>query len=448
MHDCLTKQDVLGEICCTLDPSCHEDMCSLTALAQTCTTFHHPALHVLWRWTPIEKLLRCLPKDLLVVETVNGGSPRMRLLRPVLLEDWDRARLHARHIRTIHVDSLVSSDPVLPTIGRCLPKDLFFNLRNICCDALGLSLMPRLVGPSLEKLDISLTKDCLVPALSTIVTKCPRLKVLGVDGSATSIASLAPLLEPSLPPVQGVTPAFTVPTSLNGLPLTYLILVFSDPPTASAAASFLTTLVATGCHTILTSLELSAYNSHMPTDSRPMSSEELRPLFCFVNLVTVRLELTGCDLDDATVLDMARAWGRIKDLRLMASSYEWPAEPMRPRTTLNCLRSFAEYCPHLAYLEMSIDASHIPILGRVSEELQSSHPLSKLSVPFSPITESLPVWEFLSALFPKITSITTERMDNNEDESLMYGEAIAYDNLWAEVVFTAKFFRYLSDKNK
>ncbi|KAJ7135651.1 hypothetical protein C8R44DRAFT_768808 [Mycena epipterygia] len=53
---------------------------------------------------------------------------------------------------------------------------------------------------------------------------------------------------------------------------------------------------------------------------------------------------------------MARAWPQIRSLKLRS----YFSRPVRPRATIQCLQSFAQYSPHLERLEISFDASTIP----------------------------------------------------------------------------------------
>ncbi|KAJ7612537.1 hypothetical protein FB45DRAFT_939262, partial [Roridomyces roridus] len=70
-------------------------------------------------------------------------------------------------------------------------------------------------------------------------------------------------------------------------------------------------------------------------------ASSLRRLFCFNNLTYVAMiTAVGFDLDNATIVDMARSWPHIESLTL-----ETRFGVSQPRTTLGCLEAFAQYLP-------------------------------------------------------------------------------------------------------
>jgi hypothetical protein len=63
-------------------------------------------------------------------------------------------------------------------------------------------------------------------------------------------------------------------------------------------------------------------------DSYVIRAETLRVLFSFTNLTTIVLKpIRGFDLDDEVVLDMARAWRRVEELRLAPAEKRSASEP-------------------------------------------------------------------------------------------------------------------------
>jgi hypothetical protein len=173
--------------------------------------------------------------------------------------------------------------------------------------------------------------------------------------------------------------------------------------------------------------EFGSFDSEEPVNYliRPQT---LRTLFCFVNLTSVSiLSAVGIDLDDTTVTDMARSWRRIE--RLEFQSYYGNAAP---RATLRCLEAFPKYCPHLAKLSISFDASVFP----TSPADLTLGCLKHLDVEASPISRALPVARFLGRIFPSLGNISTLRdsLDGDGDWEMEVGPAaLQYDHHWKQV---------------
>ncbi|KAJ7495543.1 hypothetical protein FB451DRAFT_1121995 [Mycena latifolia] len=152
-------------------------------------------------------------------------------------------------------------------------------------------------------------------------------------------------------------------------------------------------------------------------DQFRISGAILRTLFCFVNMVSVSLEQPfGFDLDDADIFDMARTWPRLEFLALAA----YPA--LKPRVTIQGLYAFAQQCPNLDYLEITVDGTVVvpaPPAGSVSQ-----HSLRVLNVSGSLINSPNAVATFLSTIFPQ----TDVEFDLEEA-----GEEGKYRARWEEV---------------
>ncbi|KAJ6573184.1 hypothetical protein DFH09DRAFT_1312432 [Mycena vulgaris] len=90
-----------------------------------------------------------------------------------------------------------------------------------------------------------------------------------------------------------------------------------------------------------------------------------RPLFYFTNLVSLKIFMScGPDVDDGTILDMARAWPHLEELHL-ESHQQWPMAP--PRTTLLALHAFSQHCRSLRRLDLSFDTVVVPRLPPPSD---------------------------------------------------------------------------------
>ncbi|KAJ7886557.1 hypothetical protein B0H14DRAFT_2697222 [Mycena olivaceomarginata] len=186
-----------------------------------------------------------------------------------------------------------------------------------------------------------------------------------------------------------------------------------------------------GCsHSSLTSLSLGGDQriDEEGPESCIIAGNTLQLLFVFVNLTSVYIQSpSGFDLDNALISDMARAWTRIESLEL------WSKERVPCRVTLCCLRSFAQHCPLLESLAMTVDASDASMeLVTLSQTSQGS--LYTIRMMYSPIATPVPVAQFLSNLFPELWVVRTERDDSNDDEEDEDSvEDILHHGCWKEV---------------
>ncbi|KAJ7137374.1 hypothetical protein C8R43DRAFT_1109909 [Mycena crocata] len=129
MHHCLCVPEIVGMVCEELSGKSQ----ALAVLARSCTAFLEPALDVLWRdQKTLWNFLRCLPQDLFTVEDEGTGYRRlqaMRLLRPIVATDWDRALVYARRIRTLECEKppvRISYPDVLMATSMSFPGDCLF----------------------------------------------------------------------------------------------------------------------------------------------------------------------------------------------------------------------------------------------------------------------------------------------------------------------------------
>ncbi|KAJ7133092.1 hypothetical protein C8R44DRAFT_549147, partial [Mycena epipterygia] len=155
---------------------------------------------------------------------------------------------------------------------------------------------------------------------------------------------------------------------------------------------------------------------HPDVENYSLDISTLRTLFCFGNLTSVVIRSPlGFDLDDGAVLELARAWPRLESLHLK-SHVEQPRNP-----TLGCLQSFAEHCPSLRLLGITLDARQVPAPDHSSATRIIQRSLAILNVDSSPIAAPISVGRYLSGLFPCLRTVRA----NNDEE---------YDSeVWLEV---------------
>ncbi|KAF7329277.1 hypothetical protein MKEN_00188600 [Mycena kentingensis (nom. inval.)] len=88
---------------------------TVARLARTCKTFEQPALDVLWRFQrTLDNILKCLPPSVWEMRQGNrdnGWVGGIRIVQPVTIEQWARARTYARRVRILDLDwALLSPD--------------------------------------------------------------------------------------------------------------------------------------------------------------------------------------------------------------------------------------------------------------------------------------------------------------------------------------------------
>lgn len=126
--------------------------------------------------------------------------------------------------------------------------------------------------------------------------------------------------------------------------------------------------------------------------------ETIRPLLVFSNITHASLPFGDFDLDDAAIKEVAKAWPRVRFLKLCNGSC-----PPKPHLTLLALSYFAEHCPDLEHLHMFIDATVIPTTTPTSSR-RKRIPL-RLLLDKSPVSHPREVAGFITKCFPNISWI-------------------------------------------
>ncbi|KAJ7687603.1 hypothetical protein B0H17DRAFT_1136154 [Mycena rosella] len=487
MHHTLEVAEILESIFSHLDPS--QDFWGDTALD---LLWSHQTLGNVIRCLPAD----LWTLDEVTSPGAIGPHREMRLLRPVVETDWERPRVYTRRIKSLNFGApWIGLYEVFPDISLCFPRDLFpqlqrFEWRVGDCDP---SYVPLFACSTLVELSLG---HPIASILSIFAQKCPALRDIAIDalddldapnsnaiedvstfvGELRSIRSITVhslnwkalehlvqipalvhldliRLPTTLPPILDVVGICTlqklrIKPRAQIRPLTAFFRLFRNAPLASidvysfpadatvSDTSNLYSALAAGCaHTFLTELKLDAStpDNRADTDKYIIRGSSIRILFCFHNLMEVYIRSPyGLDMDADTVDGMARAWPRIQSLRF--TSFTCLVTPL----PIHCLLSFAQHCPDLAFLEMPLDATSIPDAGSPPGlAIDVSHRrLYKLYTPHSPIRAPYDVQIFLTALFPNLLWIETDRTgdDNESDDAIRrYGAEIAQDALWMEV---------------
>ncbi|KAJ7453813.1 hypothetical protein FB451DRAFT_1280836 [Mycena latifolia] len=466
----------------------------LAVLARTCSTFRGPALDHLWRFSTLANLLRCMPADLWVVN--EAGEPLwkcdMHPRRPIRAEDWNRVLVYAPRIQNLYSTCWdCDLSPILPMISVSLPDQLLPNLQTLHWwpSEASFHFIHLFLGPTITEITFSGSSIPAVSLLPTLALKCPTLKNVSIttgekravsaflrslecvesvhvdsmDHSALEHLSRLPTLTAlelnTLPTPLSLSPRLDLQPfavlrklrlgSLNietitqflrsckGVSLRSLNLDVQTCPTTAESHEFYRALSASVSRSSLTEVNfdvgISDFDGNSP--NLRIHRESIRLLVGFTNLVTINISSpVGIDLDDTTAADLARAWPHLEKMHMTS----YGVCRSLPNTTLECLHSFAMWCPRLASLTITLDGTSVPTPPSAVPGT-SQHALKLINVAHSQISTAIvPVAQFLSAIFPDLKRIRTSRdgFDNEDPEEMgLHGEAIAFHDLWKEVEF-------------
>ncbi|KAJ7867436.1 hypothetical protein B0H13DRAFT_1897581 [Mycena leptocephala] len=363
----------------------------LAALARTCKTFQNPALNALWRFQyHLFPALRCFPEDLWLASDDSDSFVAFR--RPLVPADWERPMFYWNRIQSFQIEALnmnLISLEVCETLRICSPSQTPFpKLRQIQWfdpHPAPLPLFSMFLSPLLNSICLvlkeSMTELSLLPALGVILY--PAL----IEPESTRIAvhpeADAAILEhiARLPSLKSLTGDRSIPRfrSLEVLHLTFTTpeistmivgavehnrLALSHPhlpsplPDSDETTRLYSTIASTRSYATLNSLTVEDDSNSLEIpdddafDSYVIRAETLRVLFSFTNL-------SGFDLDDEVVLDMARVWRRVEELRLAPAEKALSARA-NMRVTLVGIQAIAAHCLYLRKLELVFDASDVP----------------------------------------------------------------------------------------
>ncbi|KAJ7728875.1 hypothetical protein B0H16DRAFT_1697316 [Mycena metata] len=467
LGSCLRIPELVDLIFSNLTPSHFRgNRRDLVRLGRTCTKFHGPAMNILWETLDdFMRLLKCMPCDLFTIDYIHPGrKPTVRLLRPMASRDWDRALIYLPRVKIFNFPSFshFSFAEIIPALGECLPTDCVFP------NLLGLRWYPEHEAPfpsiqlfltsTIMSTDVALIPpSCVEVVLSALSARCPPLKKVEIelDGNAfqdmedTSrpyfstfvrqllviedlnmlipdaaslqhvgrLETLRDLYLPVLPP--HVLPR-TIELPLLFVDLSRLIIGKLDIESATnllrrcssdtvTGAFFLALTQCRRSHTSLRSLgirNLADDEPHLDQQRFRLRSHRIEHLFCFGNLTELEIQSPcGFELDDDVCREMARAWPHAERL-----TFEEHYIPRAWPVTLEALRSFAQHCPNLNRLRITLEARTIPRSPPSSGSAQMR--LENLHLGRSIISLYLEeMAKFVGSLFPNL--IYLEVMKNN-----------------------------------
>ncbi|KAJ7664059.1 hypothetical protein B0H17DRAFT_304113 [Mycena rosella] len=460
----------------------------LAVLARTSTVFHNTALDHLWNTQDtILNLLRCMPNDLWRIND-GLGVPKISLLRSIASSDWQRPLIYSHRVKSFLMHQPESSDFLqalsLFLLGDCIFPNLQ-NLRWLSPLPSSFHHISLFITPSIRHLSLLITGSfSQLSILSNLGAKCPALTHVAIyiatsQGTFPTLSTFArslmhvqsltiPLVDRAalehlsqLPHLQSLqftgsfTPEFSLTPTLASIPFPALIhltmyslqcgttlLTWSkhltlktlnirgiqEVPTKIDIRRFYAAIALHCAHPHLQEIIVgTSYDDVTPPgadeiDTYSVGRDMIEPLFPFANLVTVSLiHPVGFDLDDATILKMARSWPRLQSLFLTAR----PFHHMPSRVTLEGVYAFAEHCPRLRTLGITVDATSVPKIRIDKEQPRVTQlTLATLHVALSLIGNAGRVAVFLSAIFPELRWIQTfydgvlaEHEDEEEEEA-------------------------------
>jgi hypothetical protein len=167
----------------------------------------------------------------------------------------------------------------------------------------------------------------------------------------------------------------------------------NDYTPVTAVEQLYSALAARCSHIALQTLKIPA--GYRPDDADAalfsITGDVLRHLFCFKNMVTVSLgQPFGFNLHDGDIFDLTSSWPRLEFLVLKGLKHA-PS-----RVTLRALYAFAQHCPNLRFLAITLDATAIAGLeSDPSDERACQTKLEHIVLGFSSITTAAPVAAFL-----------------------------------------------------
>ncbi|KAJ7633444.1 hypothetical protein DFH06DRAFT_1479675 [Mycena polygramma] len=429
---------------------------TLASLARTCQTVQPPALAVLWaNQKDFTRLLKCLPSDLW--EEVVGTAPlsttvkKLELRRNITPSDWERVLVYAVYVKSfIQEGPMVLSWEMYQAISISLPTlPLFPNIRHLTWKTRNDTIFPyfrMLVGSKLQSISLDMdgsetARAALLPYLTTFYPKLTRLEYdpplteqpRVSQAICTAIRSLnhletltyagldLPTWHGSRTSVVWMSGEFQARVASTGPVFVALrdFTTFSEPP--GHIIKFLDAIDPDALEKFDLEIESpttteiwqtsgvveGAYDHEIPDKLELMlSTESIQPLLACANLAEVTLLAGhGINVDDALLKQMAQAWPRLEKLDLAPGCQ---SARYVPQITLRGLIPLAEHCPRLASLALVLDTTLAdPYPSEKPGGGISNSALRDLEVVESPLSLPIPVGLFLSAIFPKLESVTS-----------------------------------------
>ncbi|KAJ7166209.1 hypothetical protein C8R46DRAFT_1276078 [Mycena filopes] len=407
MHNCLKISEIVDLICSHsrhqppwLRKSDRLTAHDLAAIARTCVFFEGPALDHLWNYADLARLLvYWMPLDLWTVDYDPRVWPKdnkmiiikIRQLRAVQASDWDRLKLYLPRVKTLR-SGMAGWDlsEIFPTLSVALPQTLFCdrNLHWRHTDDESHYVHPFL-GPELTGIEIypfSATAPSLLPTLTATcpISSCPDSDLPSLHAStldhlsrSSTLTTLILHIAPTLPLALSGEPTFTSLRDLtleNATSTTFFSLCSEAPVNTLHISTDTILLTAVDVHALLTSIPAGVAYASLTELTFTGYRSALDTWNPAVHLVPPRFLHPIFDFFNPT------------QLIFYAPIAFDPIRAHHPRTTIGCLRSFAEHCPYLRDLKMVFDGTIVPSPRDVLANDVVQRSLVHLNVTHSPIS--------------------------------------------------------------
>ncbi|KAJ6492019.1 hypothetical protein C8R45DRAFT_867523 [Mycena sanguinolenta] len=425
----------------------------------------------------MNNLLRCMPPNLFEFD-LSQDPEEARLLRPVLMEDWERPLVYMARIRRM----IVKADSIVPNIFPALSASLLGDAESLFPRLRALHWFPRkdllcirlLLSSRLIRLFISAeSSNANYSLLSSLPRRCPALTSLSIDcGSRAGHSALSSCIRglhslesvnmsiPDLAALEhlsrfgGLTSLTAyLPDNLSSSPVSPLAFIALEEVVARseiegvayffqrysgarlkeitidlsssstiAATDKLYTAIRERCsHSSLSSLGFDLYDDDPPEpgdNAYAVNIQSLRLLFCFVNLTSLSItSFVGFNINDDAIKELALAWPQLRIFQLRLAPYN-DSIRLQPQLSLRCLHTLAEHCQFLAELEITFDATVIlqPDPSSAPRRISQSA-LRILNVGKSSMASpAIHIARTISMLFPSVSNLTTYRTYSDNDD--------------------------------
>ncbi|KAJ7052010.1 hypothetical protein C8F01DRAFT_1172729 [Mycena amicta] len=478
MHRCLQIPEILLQVVAHYQP---HDKRTLAALARTCRLFEGPAADQLWREpgsATLRYILGCFTADLFETVTVSGKLT-LRLLRPVLLSDWERPRRYCDRVRVYacgynYQSTPFREDETLSLLLIWLPDGFLFpKLENLVLEFvlsgdqhLTLLLFRHLLSPRLKSIDFRTPTPLVLSVLPAITQRALTLTELRFGKMPANpytpadhatifsfVRSLNHIRHLTIPALDrdtfihvarldslqeldveglsdGVDPSALLPIE-SFVDLKYITLSDADMVTATRLLHLLSDSplerINVASKDFTPSASVSAFYSGIAAHIRRSSLREFHHTWADDGC-EIGLEMLSslCSFSQLTTVYIHSTGGfDLNDQSLAPLARAWPSmrsfSLQHPSSdaelTLAALLPFAQYCPELTFIEMTFDTTIIPSSTSTSSGERIKRPeLGQLGVGLSRLDKAFPVARFLSAVFPNLGVVYNTWEEADEED--------------------------------
>lgn len=266
------------------------------------------------------------------------------------------------------LSELLPSGPQLESLEISSPHE---NLDVAASDQATLIISTQKLRHLLTHIPLSLSTLAQSTSLRTLESISLHASLM--TDSHSTVASTGPFHFPALLELRlrGHPTVLSRALRLASMPiLTRLELALPEAPAADESTSILPNISAYGVNQLAAVIcrfssleELKVYIdpspplSHVLTPSQLLAGEALRPLTALQNLTVLDMPTVSVDLHPEDVASMARSWPRLRELRIGGSCIRPGRRPFPTSICTEDLYPFAQHCPSLSKLAITVAAS-------------------------------------------------------------------------------------------